>query len=81
MGRWRDLANDPQRLFRTFTIAAIVCCAGIGVVFWADARLSPSLHQEVVTMVGLAAIALGLGVALAAHIALLVHRLRHAGKR
>lgn len=78
---WRALLDDPRRLFRVFCLGAILCCAGVGTVLWADASLPPSLRQELVTAAAVIAIVAGLAIALTAHIALLIHRLRHAGRK
>ncbi|MAE34005.1 MAG: hypothetical protein CMH97_01915 [Oceanospirillaceae bacterium] len=73
---WISSKQGKERRYLTrFSIGATLFFAGSGAMLFADNRISPSLTQEVVTLVGLAIATSGAIMSLAAYIMLTLLRL------
>ncbi len=73
---WISSKQGKERRYLTrFSIGATLFFAGAGAMLFADNRISPSLTQEVVTLVGLAIATSGAIMSLAAYIMLTLLRL------
>jgi len=73
---WISSKQGKERRYLTrFSIGATLFFAGAGTMLFADNRISPSLTQEVVTLIGLAIATSGALMSLAAYIMLTLLRL------
>ena len=73
---WISSKQGKERRYLTrFSIGATLFFAGAGAMLFADNRISPSLAQEFVTLVGLAIATSGALMSLAAYIMLTLLRL------
>ncbi|TPD54859.1 MAG: hypothetical protein C9355_06260 [Thalassolituus maritimus] len=73
---WIIAKQGKERRYLTrFSIGATLFFAGAGAMLFADNRISPSLAQEVVTLIGLTTAASGALISLSAYIMLTLLRL------
>ncbi|WP_037337409.1 hypothetical protein [Saccharospirillum impatiens] len=66
---------EPGTALKRFTTGGFVFCAGLMVILLADALLTPSLQQEITTLLGLLLVALGSFVALMGYLAISLLRI------
>lgn len=74
--RWIEVRQGRERHYLTrFSTGATLFFAGVGIMLFADQRISPSLMQEVLTLIGLLLAGAGAGLAAFAYITLTLLRL------
>lgn len=74
--RWIEARQGRERHYLTrFSIGATLFFAGVGIMLFADQRISPSLMQEVLTLIGLLLAGAGAVLAAFAYITLTLLRL------